>query len=99
MELSFKDKEPEPVARTNGGSKAAETPAEEDEETEKQKPVIRNSRGLTVVQFPHDPDDLVPLPRPPPRSGQIQSLIPETCISPIFSTTVSKTRQVCLTLG
>ena len=48
MELSFKDKEPEPVARTNGGSKAAETPAEEDKETEKQKPVIRNSRGLTV---------------------------------------------------
>ena len=79
MELSFKDKEPEPVvtvARTNGGGKVEETPAEEDEETEKQKPVIRNSRGLTVVQFPHDPDDLVPLPRPPPRSGQIQSLIP-----------------------
>ena len=69
MELSFKDKEPEPVVTV------AETPAEEDEETEKQKPVIRNSRGLTVVQFPHDPDDLVPLPRPPPRSGQIQSLI------------------------
>ena len=90
MELSFKDKEPEPVvtvARTNGGSKVAETPAEEDEETEKQKPVIRNSRGLTVVQFPHDPDDLVPLPRPPPRSGQIQSY------AFIFSTTVSKNRK------
>ena len=93
MELSFKDKEPEPVvtmARTNGGGKVAETPAEEDEETEKQKPVIRNSRGLTVVQFPHDPDDLVPLPRPqifaaPQLGTSIDS--PDTIITAVILST------------
>ena len=28
----------------------------------------KNSRGLTVVQFPHDPSDLPPLPRPSPKN-------------------------------
>ena len=28
----------------------------------------KNSRGLTVVDFPFDPEDLAPLPRPPPKN-------------------------------
>lgn len=32
---------------------------------EQEKVVERNRHGVTVVHFPHDPDDLDPIPRPP----------------------------------
>ena len=30
---------------------------------------LKNSRGLTEKLFPHDPDDLEPLPKPKPRNN------------------------------
>lgn len=39
------------------------------EKTEKPvKTAEKNSRGLTVMEFPHDPDDVPPLPRPKPKN-------------------------------
>merc|ERR1712013_620823 len=38
------------------------------ETEEKKTEVERNRHGITVVNFPHDPDDLPAIPRPPPKN-------------------------------
>ena len=70
VELSYKNKEQEPaiVSATNTKS-VGEKPEDIVEETE--KPAVKtskNSRGLTLVEFPFDPEDLAPLPRAPPKN-------------------------------
>ena len=70
VELSYKDKEPEvPVVKSAAKKVIEKSVQESDPEPEAPKlKTSKNSRGLTVVDFPHDPDDLPPLPRPKARS-------------------------------
>ena len=59
--------------------------------------VERNRHGITVVHFPHDPDDLPAIPRPPAKN------VPEVCrLGPfsffnshfLLSTTAGHTRKM-----
>ena len=41
--------------------------------------VERNRHGITVVHFPHDPDDLPSIPRPPPKNvPEVWLLLPSS---------------------
>jgi len=40
----------------------------EDDEAVKSKEKERNRHGVTLLEWPHDPEDLEPLPRPPPKN-------------------------------
>jgi hypothetical protein len=48
---------------------------------QQEKVVEKNRHGVTVVHFPHDPDDLDPIPRPPVKN------VPEVC-PPVFPSTL-----------
>jgi len=72
VELSYKDQVEEPKAPEVPRRRRKEAkplpelkePVAEEKNTE----VERNRHGITVVHFPHDPDDLPAIPRPPPKN-------------------------------
>lgn len=68
IKLSYKDDEPS-IAIIVNPNLIKETIAEQDDKPSKTtKPVEKNSRGMTIVEYPADPDDLEPLPRPKPKN-------------------------------
>merc|ERR1719220_2230173 len=71
VELSYKDQvEPTPPEVPRRRRKEAKPlPELNKPETEEKKTAVeRNRHGITVVNFPHDPDDLPAIPRPPPKN-------------------------------
>merc|ERR1719305_1750972 len=72
VELSYKDQVEEPAAPEVPRRRRKETkplpelkePVAEEKNTE----VERNRHGITVIHFPHDPDDLPAIPRPPAKN-------------------------------
>merc|ERR1719225_1272552 len=71
VELSYKDQvEPTPPEVPRRRRKEAKPlPELKKPETEEKKPEVeRNRHGIIVVNFPHDPDDLPAIPRPPPKN-------------------------------
>ena len=68
IKLSYKDAEPV-IAIIVNPNLIKETNTEQDDKPSKTaKPVEKNSRGMTIVEYPADPDDLEPLPRPKPKN-------------------------------
>ena len=67
IELSFKEdsKKEELAPRVEAPSAVKEEVVKEVVKVEKKE---KNSRGLSVIQFPPDPSDLPPLPEPPPKN-------------------------------
>jgi len=68
VELSFKDQQPAAVFRRE---EVVKPKAKEEEVLEDEKPkkeTKKDRHGRTVVEFPYDPSDLPPLPRPPPKN-------------------------------
>ena len=73
VELSYKDKSEDVPVIAKSGSQSKYENMDLDDDTQdnsfKSKlKTSKNSRGLTVVEFPHDPDDLPALPAAPPRN-------------------------------
>jgi len=73
VELSYKDKsEDVPVIAKSGSQSKYESmdlgDDTQDNSFKSKLKTSKNSRGLTVVEFPHDPDDLPALPAAPPRN-------------------------------
>ena len=71
MELSYKDQLPskEDVVKSKHVVDKQKPEQENIEESGQPKlKTTKNSRGLTVVDFPFDPSDLPPLPQAPPRN-------------------------------
>jgi len=75
VELSYKDQQKNNVSNVlasltqSGKKKQVKKESEEEikeEETDK-KPAEKNRHGVTVVDWPHDPEDLEPIRRPPPK--------------------------------
>ena len=71
IELSFKENVPEVVKDVVAPPRRRRKEAKELPELKepvkeaKVQEVERNRHGITVVHWPHNPDDLVPIPRPP----------------------------------
>merc|ERR1719278_425532 len=71
VELSYKDQvePPPPEVPRRRRKEAKPLPELKKPETEEKKTEVeRNRHGITVVNFPHDPDDLPAIPRPPPKN-------------------------------
>merc|ERR1711915_803311 len=67
-EVEEAGQEPAPGVKKSRFLRKEEKNEEPLEEEITKKEVQKNSRGLTIVEFPHDPADLKPFPRPPPKN-------------------------------
>jgi len=72
IELSYKDQDPasSKEIKPKMEFKKRETPKEEPvvEDKAAKKETAKDRRGMTIVNFPFDPEDLDPIPRPKPKN-------------------------------